>query len=108
MTISISDLIKTLDKQAFGKKAGADKKVITEATTEVTAEYVTRGHGNLGKLFIIEGEVAQWLAASFNISPRWKLQNLGHIYAAFDGSRLTFFENEMDFEQDIEDDDDEF
>ena len=102
----VAALIKELNSGSVSK-IDQKNKTLKEAT-EISGEISNRGLGQFGTIMVIEGQGASFLAKNLNIPNNWKLIEVGHIYAAYDGDRLSFFENRMDFTDDLGDDEDDF
>lgn len=71
---------------------------LTEAkTSRVDLTVATKTMGQLGEIIILEGPLVSELAKMLGLGEDWKLKKAS-ADAAYDGQRLSFFENKKDFQ----------
>ena len=81
------------------KREESIKSFLSLNEKEGTVHYMEPSVGQYGKILVIESPAADMLAEMMQIADDWKLIPLAKCFVAYNsGDRITFFEDEKDYE----------
>lgn len=84
------------------------KRALKEGSGDekMSVNYSSKGMGQFGSMVIVEGgKGLDMLAGILGLDHDWKPKKIGDGWAAYDGARITFFENQRDYSNEDEEDD---